>query len=127
MPEMTLQRIQFSHDTDNRMRALKGRTGITPNLMGRMGYCLSLEEPGSPTLLDDEAEIGREINRFTMLGEYDEAFIALLIAWMESKGYKTFETEEVNQLFLAHMNRGIELVSARLKTIADLERLLPRK
>ena len=127
MPEMTLQRIQFSHDTDNRMRALKGRTGITPNLMGRMGYCLSLEEPGTPALLDEEAEMGREINRFTMLGEYDEAFIALLIAWMGNKGYETFETETVNQLFLAHMNRGIELISARLKTIADLERILPHK
>jgi DNA sulfur modification protein DndE len=126
MPEMTLQRIQFTTDTDNRMRALKGRTGITPNLMGRMGYCLSLEEPGAPTLVDDTVEMGREINRYTMLGEYDEAFIALLITWMNSKGYKDYGTEEVNKLFLAHMNRGIELISARLKTIADLERILPR-
>lgn len=127
MPEMTLQRIQFTTDTDNRMRALKGRTGITPNLMGRMGYCLSLEEPGTPILIDETAEMGREINRYTMLGEYDEAFIALLITWMHKKGYKDFCAEEVNKLFLAHMNRGIELVSARLKTVADLERLVPSK
>lgn len=127
MPEMTLQRIQFTPDTDNRMRALKGRTGITPNLMGRMGYCLSLEEPGTPNPFDETAEMGREINRYTMLGEYDEAFIALLITWMQNKGYKDYSAEEVNKLFLAHMNRGIELVSARLKTVADLERLVPGK
>lgn len=127
MPEMTLQRIQFTTDTDNRMRALKGRTSITPNLFGRMGFCLSLEEPGIPSIMEEDAEIGREINRYTMLGEYDEAFIALLIQWMTIKGYDTDDEETVNNLFLAHMNRGIELVSARLKSVADLERLLPRK
>lgn len=127
MPEMTLQRIPFSVDIDNRMRALKGRTGITPNLLGRMGFCLSLEEPGLPSLPEEDMEIGRDINRYTMLGEYDEAFIALLVQWMMIKGYDTEDEESVNNLFIAHMARGIELVSARVKSVADLERLLPRK
>lgn len=126
MAEMTLQRIQFTPDADNRMRSVKGRTGITPNLLGRMGFCMSLEEPGSPALLNAKAEMGREINRYTMLGEYDEAFIALLVTWMTNKGYKTGKPEEVNKYFLAHMNRGIELITARLKTVVDLDRLIPR-
>ncbi len=127
MAEMTLQRVQFSTDADNRMRALKGRTGITPNLLGRIGFCLSLEEPGSPALLTKKTEIGREINRYTMLGEYDEAFIALLFTWMQEKGLDVSNAENVNAQFLAHMNRGIELITARLKTLSDLERLIPKK
>jgi DNA sulfur modification protein DndE len=126
MAEMTLQRILFTPDADNRMRMLKGRTGITPNILGRMGFCLSLEEPGTPALLNAKAALGREINRYTMLGEYDEAFIALLITWMNNRGHKINKPEEVNKYFLAHMNRGIELITARLKTVVDLERLIPR-
>lgn len=126
MAEMTLQRVLFTPDADNRMRMLKGRTGITPNLLGRMGFCLSLEEPGTPALLNAKVAPGREINRYTMLGEYDEAFIALLITWMDGRGYKITKPEEVNKYFLAHMNRGIELITARLKTIIDLDRLIPR-
>ena len=33
MANVTIQRIPFSQDTDNRMRTLKGRTQITPNLL----------------------------------------------------------------------------------------------
>ena len=33
MADMTLQRVPFTKDNDNRMRTLKGRTGITPNLL----------------------------------------------------------------------------------------------
>ena len=126
MAEMTLQRIQFTSDADNRLRALKGRTGITPNLLGRLGFCLSLEEPGTPSLLNKRTKLGRDINRYTMLGEYDEAFIALLVTWMDARGMKTSDTNLVNAQFLAHMNRGVEMVTARLKTLSDLERLVPK-
>ena len=69
---MTLQRIPFTNDNDNRMRTLKARTGITPNLLARCGFCISLEEPGTPKRIEFNDDIGREINRNTLLGQFDE-------------------------------------------------------
>ena len=69
MPELTLQRIPFTEEADSRLRLLKSRTGITPNILCRIGFCLSLEEPGIPSLLPEDFKQGREINRYTLLGK----------------------------------------------------------
>ena len=51
------------------MRTLKGRTQITPNLLCRLGFAMSLEEAGNPPPIQLEGdEVGREINRNTLLG-----------------------------------------------------------
>ena len=49
MPELSIQRIPFTVDADSQLRMLKARTGLTPNILCRLGFCLSLEEPGIPT------------------------------------------------------------------------------
>lgn len=127
MAEMTLQRIPFTIENDNRMRSLKAKTGVTPNLLGRFGFCISLEEPGIPKKINLDDEMGREINRYTMLGEYDEMFIALLKTWMINHDIDYNNSENMNNYFVDHMNRGFENIFSRMKTIADLERLIPKK
>ena len=56
MANVTIQRIPFSQDTDNRMRTLKGRTQITPNLLCRLGFAISLEEAGNPPPIQLEGD-----------------------------------------------------------------------
>ena len=109
------------------MRTLKSRTSITPNILCRMGFCLSLEESGIPELGSDEDLQGRVINRYTLLGEYDQAFIALLVTWMKKNDIDVADNKNMDGYFMAHMNRGIEILIARLKNLSDLDRLLPRK
>jgi DNA sulfur modification protein DndE len=121
MPKLKLQRVPFTADADNRLRMMKARTGITPNLIARIGFCLSLEEPGTPTPLPDDTKAGRDINRFTLLGEYDNAFIALLTARM-IRDDDSFD--EMDSHFIAHMNRGVELVAARVKSLLDFGELV---
>lgn len=74
---MKLTTLRLSKDASNRLRFLAGKTGLTPNLLCRIGFCLSLGEPSVP---DPEVypEEEREFNRYTLLGEYDLLFIALL-------------------------------------------------
>ena len=74
---MKLTRLRLSKDASNRLRFLAGRTGLTPNLLCRIGFCLSLAEPFIPNP-DAYPEEEREFNRYTLLGEYDALFIALL-------------------------------------------------
>jgi DNA sulfur modification protein DndE len=120
MADLTLQRIPFTPSADNQMRTLKGRTGITPNFFCRLGFCLSLDEPGIPEAPDQSEETGREINRFTLLGEYDVAYVALLKVWMEKKKLSARKSEKIDELFIAHMNRGVGLIVSRIKTLSDV-------
>jgi len=123
MADLTIQRIPFSKDADNRMRTLKGHTGITPNFLCRLGFCLSLEEPGIPDSYTKLTDQGRDINRFTLLGEFDIAFVSLLKVWMKDKKLNTGESDEIDSYFIAHMNRGVELISSRIKTLSDVASL----
>jgi len=117
MPELALQRIPFTVEADNRLRTLKSRTGITPNILCRIGFCLSLEEPGIPPNLHENFKTGREINRYTLFGKYDKIFVALLITRMVRDN---LSLAGINQAFLSHMNRGIEILVARIKSVSDL-------
>ena len=128
MANLTLQRIPFGKDSDNRLRALKARTQITPNLLCRLGFAMSVEENGLPPRIELEGEeIGREINRSTLMGEFEPSFLALLAQWMFEHDLDSEDETLVNQNFIDHMNRGAEMICSRLKSVGDLYSLLPRK
>lgn len=126
--QLSLQRIPFCQSVDAKMRTMKARTGITPNILARLGFALSLEESGHPPDPFAFEEVGREINRNTLLGQHDEAFVALLRTWyvqnmpfdlIDESEQKTFD-----HMMIAHMNRGCELVSARMRNLVGLRALI---
>jgi DNA sulfur modification protein DndE len=118
---MRFTKIRLTKDASNRLRFLAGRTGLTPNLLCRVGFCLSLEEPKVPNP-DEFAEEEREFNRYTLLGEYDALYIALLRERMRRDGS---DFGELEGHFRAHLNRGITLLQQRVRGIADLANLIP--
>lgn len=125
--DLGLQRIPFSVSVDSKMRTLRSRTGITPNILARLGFCLSLEEPGSPPDPFESEKEGREINRGTLLGEHDFIYVALLRTWVHLNSFgSSVDQARFDELFVAHMNRGFELVSARIRSLSDLSNLLGR-
>lgn len=127
MPSLELQRIPFNAAVDNRMRALKARTGITPNILARLGFCLSLEEPGIPVDPFQKEGPAREINRNTLLGQHDLVFVSLLQTWlMANRPGGRISQEAFDKLFIAHMNRGFELISSRMRSLADLQNVVPK-
>jgi DNA sulfur modification protein DndE len=117
---MRLSKVRLTKDASNRLRFLAGRTGLTPNLLCRMGFCLSLEEPKAPNP-DDFPEEEREFNRYTLLGEYDVLYVALLRQRLHQDGVPT---DRIEDHFRAHMNRGISLLQQRVRGVADLASLV---
>lgn len=117
MSELTLQRIPFTVEADQQLRLLKTRTGITPNILCRIGLCLSLEEQNIPLPQENNFQLGREINRYTLLGKDDQIYISLLNIRLKNDN---ISLTQINEMFLAHINRGIKLLSARIKNIQDL-------
>jgi DNA sulfur modification protein DndE len=96
---------------------MKSRTEITPNLLCRIGFCMSLEEPGIPDPSKYPEDSQREINRYTLLGEYDAVFVSLLRQRLARDGLADASLDEQ---FRAHMNRGVVVLAGRLKELADL-------
>lgn len=115
---MPLNRIYVSEEIDLRLRNLKARTGLTPNLLCRLGFCLSLAEPGVPDpqlYADGQA---REFNRYTLTGQWDLFFFSLL---RERLLQDDLDPEmELEPQFKAHISRGVLLLYQRLKNLEDL-------
>ena len=118
MPTLSLKRLRFCREADNLLKVLKARTGVTSNVICRIGYTLSLDEPGAlnPNAYPEDSD--REINRYTLLGEYDATYVALLKQRMA--GDDALADSDLNAQFRAHMNRGVVLLAARVKSLADL-------
>ncbi|MDZ7731432.1 MAG: DndE family protein [Natrialbaceae archaeon] len=70
-------RITIGNDATNRLKMLKANTGMTPNYLCRIGFCYSLNEPRPPNPKEYDNE-GKTFNRYTLLGEHDALYMALL-------------------------------------------------
>jgi DNA sulfur modification protein DndE len=79
---------------------------------------MSLEEPGVPDSKKYPEDSDREINRYTLLGEYEAVFVSLLRQRLARDGNRD---ESLDDQFRAHMNRGVLLLQGRLKELSDLQ------
>ncbi|MCU0493393.1 MAG: DNA sulfur modification protein DndE [Chloroflexaceae bacterium] len=120
---MKLNRVRFCDEADQRLRQLKARTGLSANLLCRIGFCLSLADPLIPQPGDYPENSQREIERSTLTGQYDELFLALLRERCLRDGAPADDDTMAAQ-FHAHMNRGVLLLFQRAKTLADVGKLV---
>jgi DNA sulfur modification protein DndE len=121
---MKLNRLRVGEEASNRLSILKGRTGLTPNILCRIGFCLSLNDPSVPDPADYEPESDREIDRHTLTGTWDSLFVALLRERCKQDG---IGEEELAVQFKAHIDRGVLLLYKRARMLNDLALLLPRE
>lgn len=119
---MKLNKIKLSTEASERLKQLKAKTGLTPNILSRMGLCLSLSEPGIP---DPEKypEEDREFNRYTLLGEWDGLYVGLVRQRLLNDG---LEEDSLESQFRAHLHRGVLTLSRVGKSLPDLMRLAAR-
>lgn len=119
---MKLTRMKVCTQVDQRLSQLQSKLKLTPNLICRIGFCLSLNDPMVP---DPEAypqDSSRELNRYTLTGEWDDYFIALL---RERCDHDKLDLEKhLEDQFRAHINRGVLLINQRAKNQVDLGRLI---
>ena len=119
---MRLNKIRLSKEASERLKHLKARTSLTPNILSRFGLCLSLADPVIPNpdqFLDED----REFNRYTLLGEWDDLYVALLKQRLMQDG---LSEDHLEKQFLAHLNRGILALYGHVKSVSDLANLCER-
>jgi len=115
-------RITIGEDATNLLKMLKANTGMTPNYLCRIGFCYSLNEPRPPNPEEYNSE-GQTFNRYTLLGEHDALYMALLKERLiqENKDPE----EDLYDEFVAHLNRGVIRVHGNVRDLTDLEDLVP--
>ena len=120
---MQLNKIKVSTEATDRLRLLKSRTKLTPNILCRLGFCLSINESSTPDP-SRYPEEGQEFNRYTLLGEWDDYYIALLKQKMSADGV---DAKSLEDQFRAHVNRGVISLSKLVKSVPDIARLVSRQ
>jgi DNA sulfur modification protein DndE len=118
---MNLNKIKISIDATQKLKTLKTRTGLTPNILCRIGFCLSLNEHGIPDTSQFQ-EDGIEFNRYTLTGKYDTLFVSLLKERCIQDGVSI--EDNIAKQFLGHLNRGILLIFNRIKNLSDMKKLI---
>lgn len=119
---MRFTKLKISADASSRLRSLRQRTGLTPNLLCRMAIMLSLEEgPVGGSTITDEG--GQEFNAYTLTGDY-HGLIAAMLRFVEEgdEGGQLSEEEQIVRL-RAHIHRGIATLAVRAKAPVDIARL----
>jgi DNA sulfur modification protein DndE len=122
---MRLNRLKVCQEVSSKLSHLKSRTGLNPNILCRIGFCLSLNDPTVPDPEDYPSDSDREIDRHTLTGQWDMFFVAMILERCKQDGIDLTE-DEVAARFRAHVNRGVILLFKRIRNIHDLAQLLPR-
>lgn len=116
------KKIQLDGASTQLLKTLKFRTGLTHQYLCRIAFCISLEEPGEvdPGSYDER---GLEFNRYTLTGEWDALFVALLREWIHENhaGGVCGETDWAR----AHINRGLAILPRRVRLLSDVAGLVP--
>lgn len=113
---MRINKIKLTKEASDRLKQLKARTGLTPNILSRIGFSLSLNEPAIPNP-DQYPEEDREFNRYTLLGEWDDLYVALL---KQRLAHDHLCSDMLEDQFRAHLNRGVMSLSGLVKSVSDI-------
>ena len=118
---LDFKRVKLSQGSTKKLQQFKTRTGLTPNIACRLALGVSLAENTPPSLELFVEESGQEINRYTLLGEYELVLLAMFVQWCHEH---QVEESQRNLYFLAHINRGVELLTNRVKGLEDIIQLI---
>lgn len=116
---LRLGRLRMSYRSQNLLAQIKSRTGLAPNVAGRLAICISLNDP-SPPNPDEYDEKGSEIIPSVLFGAYEEIYRELLSERLEREGVDP--RAYLDRAARAHFNRGVISLFARVRDIADIAR-----
>ena len=119
---MYINKIRISADATSKLRGLRQRTTLTPNLLCRMAMVASFNlGPIGP--MANKNDDGQEFNAYTLLGA-DQPLYTTMLRLVE-QGAKSISNDGDLLLRLrAHIDRGVHHLSTRVKTPSDAARLL---
>ncbi len=118
---MHISKFRVSSEATSRLRVLRQRASLTPNLLCRMAMAMSFEMGKVGAAV--EIEEGQEFNAYTLFGS-DQPIYTTLLRWVETEHGEEVDDQELIRRLRAHIDRGLSAISARVKSPSDAARLL---
>ena len=113
-------RLKTSKKTIENFEYLERRMKLQPFILSKIAIMLSIRHEESIDMVVDEDQKGLELNRQTIMGEYDEIFKCL----MEKDLQRSLTDDEYFPLYAKkHLDRGAELLKNELEYSGSYERL----
>ncbi len=113
-------RLKTSKKTMENFEYLESRMKLQPFILSKIAIMLSIRHEESIDMVVDEDQKGLELNRQTIMGEYDEIFKCL----MEKNLQRSLTDDEYFPLYAKkHLDRGAELLKNEFEYSGSYERL----
>lgn len=114
---MIPHRVRVSEHATARLKFLKSKTGLTPNILSRFAFVLSARDMRRVTR--GSADLGgQEFNAPTLFGEHQELYDLILVRYVET----TRDDREPAAIIANHIENGLHKMGhvRSLEEIADL-------
>ncbi len=108
--------ISLSKSATNKFAMIKQRTGITPNLMGRVALMKALESNVDLINLKPVNGMGQKIPKDIFFGEDSDIYYLAIELYIKEKGYQGQSKDLVNML----VDSGAHSIPS-IKRISDLD------
>jgi DNA sulfur modification protein DndE len=100
-------KLKISMESSKRLEYLSNKLGLRRNIICRLAVGRSLAEIESVENNEPEDSAGYEFNRYTLTGEHDDIFKALVI---QHEGKKLDDSLYFSKYLRNHIERGINLL-----------------
>ena len=107
-------KIKISKEASELLDHLSNKLDLRRNIICRMAIGRSLDEKESVKEFNPKNNVGYEFNRYTLTGEYDDIFKALII---QHEMKKLNDTQYFSKYLRNHIERGINLLYAEYERI----------
>ncbi|MEQ9450491.1 MAG: DndE family protein [Pseudomonadales bacterium] len=99
---MIPHRVRVSGRAGARLKYLKSKTGLTPNILSRIAFVLSARDLRRVAQVSSELD-GQEFNAPTLFGEHQRAYELLLAKYLRASK----DDREISTVIASHIENGL--------------------
>ena len=118
---MKFGRVVTSTRSQKNLGMMKVKTGLTPNILLRFAFCMSLNDPSIPNP-DEFNQEGSELTPAVLFGEYEPIYLALILNRLKKD--KLDPEVYLHKMTRAHLNRGVIALAPRINDLSDFYELV---
>jgi len=118
---LKFSRVITSTQTTKNLGRMRVSTGLTPNILLRFAFCMSLKDPSIPNP-DEYNQDGSILTSTVIFGEHEPIYLALMLNRL--KHDKLDVEEYLHKMTRAHLNRGTIALKPRINDLSDFYELV---
>lgn len=116
---MLPNRIRFSLKATDKLRYMKSKTGLTPNILARIAIMMALKESGNLSNAGVVDNDGQELNKSVLFGEYAGVYDVMIHQYLHDNKIKL----PIQQAIAALVEVGVHKMG-HIKKVEDIYSLV---